>query len=473
MYLQKIQLENIKCFENIEINFTDRREKPRLMTVILGDNGVGKTTLLQAIAITLGGEKVANFLLKSLGTVYGPDLDSWAKVGSKQGYIRATIYPSKSDTGTSKSKLQVSYIVTGNEPIEAGDDIFYDRATIAAIPGQDLKPLRRNTYADHTKGWLACGYGPLRRFTDQQTSQVKDTKSSRFASLFGENEGLISIEDWLVELDRRALVEERERGSSNYSRMFNQLARTLLQVLPEEQYHAAISVNMPPELTPTDVSTYVKTTTEQGVLWLDSFGNWVTFSQLSDGYQSTMSLAGDLVSRLSRAFPETSNLLEQEGIVLIDEVDIHLHPTWQRKILAQLRQTFPKIQFIVTTHSPLVAASAREGELFVLREEQNRVVVEPVSSVQGWRADQILTSSLFDLDTTRDPETEQQLARYDELLAMRVGRELNTAQAQELANLEETLRQKLPAPGETLEQRQLQQQMQDYITETLNHEKDQ
>jgi predicted ATP-binding protein involved in virulence len=179
-----------------------------------------------------------------------------------------------------------------------------------------------------------------------------------------------------------------------------------------------------------------------------------------------MSLVGDLVSRLSGAFLNAKNLLKQEGIVLIDEVDIHLHPTWQRKILNQLRQTFPNIQFIVTTHSPLVAASAKEGELFVLKEEQNHVIVESVSSVQGWRADQILTSSLFDLDTTRDPETEQQLARYDELLAIRASGELSADQTQELAILETELGKKLPT-GETPEQRQLYQEMRNYITQTL------
>jgi predicted ATP-dependent endonuclease of OLD family len=466
MYLHKIRLENIKCFENIELDFTYGRNKPRLMTVILGDNGVGKTTLLQAIAITLGGEKVSNFLMKPSNYFYGSNLEGWARVGSNQGYIRAIIYPGKSDLGKPKRKLQVSYLVTGNEPVETKDGTFYDRSSISAIPNKDLQILRRTAYADHTQGWLACGYGPLRGFTGKQIFETKDTKSSRFASLFGQNDQLISVEDWLIELDRRDLIDKRERGTSNYGHIYNQLASTLLRMLPEEQYPATISVNMPPELAPADVSTYVKTTTDQGVLWLDSLGNSVTFSQLSDGYQSMMSLAGDLVSRLSRGFPETSNLLNQEGVVLIDEVDIHLHPTWQRKILNQLRQTFPNIQFIVTTHSPLVAASAKEGELFVLKEEQNRVVVEPAFSVQGWRADQILTSSLFDLDTTRDPETEQQLARYDELLVVRASGKLNEDQTQELASLEKELGKKLPA-GDTPEQRQLYQEMRNYITQTL------
>ncbi len=467
MYLQKIRLEKIKCFEEVEVNFSSGRNKsPRLMTVILGDNGVGKTTLLQAIAIALGGEKVSNFLQKPFSTLYGPSLERWARVGSKQGNIRATIYPGQSDEDAPKHQLQANYLVTGDEPVKAKDGTFYDRSSISAIPSKDLQVLRRTAYADHTQGWLACGYGPLRGFTGQRNFETIDAKSSRFASLFGQNEQLISVEEWLIELDRRDLVDKREGRTSNYGRIFNQLAWTLLRMLPEEHQHAQINVNIPPDMLSTVPSAYIKTTTE-GVLWLDSLGNWVTFSQLSDGYQSTMSWAGDLVSRLSRAFPSAENFLEQEGIVLIDEIDIHLHPTWQREILNQLQQTFPKIQFIVTTHSPLVAASAKEGELFVLKREQDYVIIEPTSSVQGWRADQILTSSLFKLETTRDPETEQQLARYDELLMLRTQSTLSQAQTQELANLEEVLRQKLPPPGETSEQRELQQKMQDFITQTL------
>ncbi len=441
MYLEKIRLENIKCFEDIEIDFTYGRNKPRLMTVILGDNGVGKTTLLQTIAIALGGENVTRFFL------VGP-LVEWHRIKSDGGLIQAVIVPGKSDKDAPKRKLSVGYYT------------WKDEIEIDTESNKDWEILEKTAYAMRQEGWLACGYGPLRRFTNRRISEVLDTKIDRFASLFGQNEQLIPVEDWLIELDRRALITEREGQDANYRQLFNQLAQTLLQVLPEENLEKVASINI------IDSSSYIRTTTE-GILWRDGFDNWVTLSQLSDGYQSIMSWTGDLVSRLVGAFPKTENFLDQEGIVLIDEVDLHLHPTWQRKILNQLRQTFPKIQFIVTTHSPLVAASAKEGELFVLKHEQNKVVVEPELSVQGWRVDQILTSSLFDLDTTRDPETEQQLARYDELLAVRARGKLNATQTKELDTLEEKLGQRLPPPGETPEQQQLYQEMQKYITLTL------
>jgi hypothetical protein len=465
MYLENLRLENIKCFEDLEINFMEARGKPRLMTVMLGDNGVGKSTLLQAIAIGLGGERITDLLAERLG--------NWVRIENKQGRIGATIRPGDSDPGAPKKRrLQVGYLATGDKPVTV-DGIFYDKLTISAKQSDDLQILTRTAYSEASKGWLACGYGPFRRFTDRSqtsfyfVSDIRDTKAARFASLFGDDEGLVPLEDWMIELDRRSLLAKREGRDPGYNRLFNQLAWTLLHMLPEEGPRSMIT-NVE-DLRAVDlVPRYVRTTEDQGVICSDAFGNWVPLSQLSDGYQGTMAWVGDLVSRLSRAFPQAENLLEQEGVVLIDEIDIHLHPSWQRTILSQLRQRFPKIQFIVTTHSPLVAASAEEGELIVLKREGQHVIAESESPVQGWRADQILTSSLFGLDTTRDPDTEKQLAGYDELLSKRAMGQLTEKEETQLTHLEELLRQRLPSPGETREQRELYQKMQTYIEQTLS-----
>ncbi len=439
MYLGNIQLDKIKCFDELQLDFMDgRNNEPRLMTVILGDNGVGKTTLLQAIAVTLGGTEITGPI---------PDYINWIQVGSQKGHFQANIHFGKST----------------KKPL--GQRTYKNKCSLSKYPihniGFSMMPNKFN------KDDLACGYGPLRHFTNHRFSEAQDSRQSRMASLFGQSDALIPIEAWLLELDRRALIEEREGQDSKYRKTFEQVAKTLLRMMPEEHLKQITD-----DINSVDLSTFVKTTTEQGLLWFDGLGNWVSLSQLSDGYQSIMAWTGDLVYRLSNAFPKAENLLEQEGVVLIDEVDIHLHPNWQRKILDQLRQTFPKIQFIVTTHSPLVAASAKEDELFVLKREQDKVIIEAEAAVQGWRADQILTSPLFDLDSTRTPKTEQQLARYDELLILQAQGKLDTTQTQELVNLEDTLRHILPPPGETAEQRQLHQKMQDYIAQTLKREID-
>jgi predicted ATP-binding protein involved in virulence len=106
---------------------------------------------------------------------------------------------------------------------------------------------------------------------------------------------------------------------------------------------------------------------------------------------------------------------------LVDEIDLHLHPLWQRKLIGHLSQHFPNVQFIVSAHSPLIvqAASGVNANIALLKEEGDHVVIDnDVTSIRGWRIDQILTSDLFDLPTARPPEFDQAIARRRELLTM-------------------------------------------------------
>ena len=92
--------------------------------------------------------------------------------------------------------------------------------------------------------------------------------------------------------------------------------------------------------------------------------------QLSDGERSLLAIVADLIRRLSLANPEISDPLLGAGVVLVDEIELHLHPTWQRNVIEKLRTTFPNIQFIATTHSPFVIQSLRAGELINLDPEE-------------------------------------------------------------------------------------------------------
>src|SRR5262249_32648649 len=109
--------------------------------------------------------------------------------------------------------------------------------------------------------------------------------------------------------------------------------------------------------------------------------------------------------------------LSQPAIVLVDEIDLHLHPHWQRRIVADLTRHFPKIQFIATAHSPLMVQSATDANLAVLREQDGQVVIENRPYfVKNWRVDQILTSDLFGITSARDPYTESLIAERNTLL---------------------------------------------------------
>jgi predicted ATP-binding protein involved in virulence len=133
-----------------------------------------------------------------------------------------------------------------------------------------------------------------------------------------------------------------------------------------------------------------------------------------------LALSGDLVWRLIQSFPDTTNPLREEGVVLIDELDIHLHPLWQRDIAQLLQEQFPNLQFIVATHSPLIASGAGENALTLkFSMADGKAVVDPVKNISALSVDYILRSPAFDLISPYSPQTQGKIDEYDELLARR------------------------------------------------------
>ncbi|MFT5619683.1 MAG: putative ATP-binding protein involved in virulence, partial [Arenicella sp.] len=158
---------------------------------------------------------------------------------------------------------------------------------------------------------------------------------------------------------------------------------------------------------------------EVEVFFKTSFG-WVTIDQLSLGYRTMMAWMVDFTSNLFDRYPESENPLAEPAILLVDEIDLHLHPTWQKKLTGFLLEKFPKTQFIVTAHSPLVIQSAAEHNLVLLKKTEDGKDVEidnnPVS-VKNWRIEQILTSDLFGLETTLPPKTEELMRQRNQILS--------------------------------------------------------
>ena len=122
-------------------------------------------------------------------------------------------------------------------------------------------------------------------------------------------------------------------------------------------------------------------------------------------------------------YPKSKNPLAEPAIVLVDEIDLHLHPTWQRKLMDHLSKTFPRTQFIVTAHSPLFAQAAQDANLVLLKRDPTSGVVvilqgeDQLPNISNWRIDQILTSDLFGLDTSRPPQIEPLVKCRQNLLA--------------------------------------------------------
>lgn len=148
-------------------------------------------------------------------------------------------------------------------------------------------------------------------------------------------------------------------------------------------------------------------------------GKEIRIDQLSDGEKCLIALVGDLARRLAIANPQRENPLEGEGIVLIDEIDLHLHPGWQRKILANLARTFPGCQFVVSTHSPQVLGEAEPRQIRLLaQDEEHGFTYSIPTQAKGLSSNDILDELMRPGgDTlTRNDEVQQQLDKLSQLI---------------------------------------------------------
>lgn len=442
MYIEELHLQNIKCFKDLHIDFRDENDNPRKWTVLLGENGVGKSTLLQAVALCLCGHDDAERLLvtattgriaRGEGTPEQPrprdGFTLLCPVDGKSCSMAATFRVSEVDTpgGGDQPLTLVAYCLGAS-----GWQLEQTRS-LDVWHGSRRRELQLWDGAD--RGYFVCGYGPARR---QGQPAMLGTNpiprgEARLATLFVETELLTPGSTMLRQAHYRSLAAQEAPIPGDRGRQLEAMTKALRGLLPEVG-----RIEVGPEQ----------------VLLETPFGE-LSPEQLSDGYRAMLAWVLDLIGHLADAFPDSDDLLACEGVVLVDEVDAHLHPAWQRDVIFTLRDTFPNLQFIVTTHSPLTVQGARDGEVVVLRRDGSKVVADTdLASVQGWRADQVLTSDLFGLETTRDPGTEKALNRRRGLLA----KKKRTAREQaELEALGQELTVKLPPSGDTAEERTAQQ----------------
>lgn len=407
MYLKKIILRNIKCFSELELDFAPSGT-PRHWTTILGQNGLGKSTLLQAIGVTLAGPGGIRELL--------PIAEGWVRTGFPFGTIEAELFWTEGDAQTpkwpKKTPYTARYAVIGEtaDPEKlpallasqyAGVPIIVDWPGEAGTPkerekiSKDMSRLKQTGYAESKLGWFACGYGPFRRLSGgaQAADRIlySGRKSARFITLFREDAALTNATDWLI-----ALYNTGRDGEESSQRTLEQIKKAFQEeLLPQP---AELLVNA-----------------QSALLQIDGFAP-VPFRDLSDGYRSMLAMAIDLLRWISLAFPNEDNLMNVTGVVLIDELDAHAHPSWQRQMGHWLRRKFPNLQFIVATHSPFLAQVADEpgGNIVLISTPYGVGQRADVESVEYWRADQILTD-LMDLKTTRSPEVERKITRFRKL----------------------------------------------------------
>lgn len=229
-----------------------------------------------------------------------------------------------------------------------------------------------------------------------------------FLTLFENNRKLFSPDQWL--LDTR-LKELEAKESGQEVAMTSDVAKSLLEsLLNDEEEDRAIKIEIKGS--------------ERKVYYTERNAARVGFDQLSSGYQSVMVWVADLVARMSEAQPSVKSLEDFEAIVLVDEVGLHLHPKWEYTIMRKLRRHFPKIQFIVTTHSPVLLMGASDDAIIykIQKEEGQTQIVGTIKQEQlsKMMANQIITSPLFGLDRTAPPNFDSKNATDSDFIEAKI-----------------------------------------------------
>ena len=419
MWVEELRLDNIKCFDGSTLRFA-KKEEPHRWVTFLSENGGGKSTALQALAVLLAGpESVQKLAPRPIG---------WLRDENKAGLIATRVHQGVNDPGQHgddkvRRAFGYSFHVTGSRPLTIRNRSYSEPAIIESKES-NLSWLRQNAFAAMGKGWFAAGYGAFRRLTRSNRilipSLEPQARFTNFVTQFNEDEPLSAFEQWMVYLDYRI-----GKLNDNDARRKQEIGIAAINsLLPEGVEFDSVS--------------------GEGRIYFNINGIPVPTTSLSDGYRSILALSGDLVWRLLNTFPDSPHPLHEEGVVLIDELDIHLHPVWQQKIAGLLRVQFPNIQFIVATHSPLIAAGAGEDALtlkFDIVDGKSRVT--EVRDIAAMNVDRILQSEAFGLVSPYSPQTQAKIDRYDDLKR----RKRKPNEEKELAQLEMFMEEARPFGG--------------------------
>lgn len=447
MYLKSISLRDLRCFRDLRLEFPERDGGHAGWFVLLGGNATGKTSLLQAMACALVGPFASQYLVQP---------QAWLRQGCTLGEIKAELLPSAQPPAVPEV-LASEITLTGKEPVSLDGETY--AAPQMVLRGSDRERLVKGPYAARGPGAFVCGYGAFRRFSQGSVPRDDMPQSARIASLFGETTST-SLLGWLQGL-YAASLDPKNPAREVHARDL-EIARGVLD-----------------ELLPRPVKVHT-IDTRSVTFHAPGIEGGVELSDLSDGYRSFLAFALDLLqqlqlqpgglSQIAAAREEGCTPLQTSGVVLIDEADLHLHPSWQRHLGRWLTTMFPRMQFIVSTHSPFIAQSATPGGLFVLAPDNQGGITarKPTERADGLTPQQILQSPLFGLDETRDPETERLLARHRELLSRQkwhMG--LSPEHQAELEQIEQELGARQVGVGESLTELERRKAMEDFVTQTL------
>jgi energy-coupling factor transporter ATP-binding protein EcfA2 len=327
VYITSLHIENLRCFAeaDLEMQYPGRKNKQELrlpnVNLLLGNNGSGKTTVLKAIAMSVLAPFIHSSGFHPYHLVRQPARDKVANINAQ-----LIAHEHEIDKSQPRDK-QLTYPMAGRiTRTPNGDEIFngFPGTTYEVVPpihyeadGLQALPL---------SSFFIVGYGATRlvedpvKFDQSVRRRNRSIRYERVAGLFENYFSLYPLANWLPQYKAK-----------NLSR-YKQVVDLINQLLPENARFLA--------------------KLEQGDYLFEINGTPAPFGALPDGYQAFIGWITDLLAHLCTSQPKDLKLVEVPGVVLVDEIDLHLHPDWQRSVVATIAEALPNLQFVFTTHSP-------------------------------------------------------------------------------------------------------------------------
>ena len=357
MKIESFSIQNYKCIKDLAVDCRGADGEIKQWTVLLGENNTGKTNVLRALS-----------LLRPLESEVEIECDGNKSIATKYGPTVLVAHPS----------TVIKAMLTGG--VEWGID--RSSRTVWA------DPIDLNIY----------GYG-VSRYPARVALSEREAKPGE--TLFRASARLSDFHEWLLQLD----YSQKSGSEKSQKRL--------------EKMHDLVKSDLFPGVT--DFS-FKKDGDNEHVVVVFSAGKDgdVWFEDLGFGYQTTLTWLADFCKRMFELYPDAENPLHEEAVVLVDELDLHLHPKWQRDLVPTLSKICPNVQFIVTTHSPHVLQSMEDVNLYVLKrgEEDGEVAFKhcPRSDFRGWTVEDILSETMGLNEKIHSDYYNQQVEDFNEAL---------------------------------------------------------
>ncbi len=363
MKINKIELKNFRSFEHLEIVFDKQ------MNIIVGGNGYGKSTILDIISILLS-QYTTKLTFKKTRNLEDSDI----KLGSKttENSINATI-----------NKENLTWSVARKETFNKNKQLSKNIKELTGVTNQLLETLD----IDKNTNIPLVAYYAVNRAVINVPLNIKNKQE--FNQLSAYNKSLTIGTDFktFFEWFREEEDWENEQKNSNNNNFKEPKLNAVRNAIKRLTGFENIKINRKPTLQ----------------MLVQKDGIDLDINQLSDGEKCLFAMTGDLARRLALANPSLSDSLLGEGVILIDEIDLHLHPEWQRMIISKLTKVFPNCQFIISTHSPQVLGGVKPNNIIKLN---NNGGYEVPNDSYGWNTDIILEDIMGALPRVQEAQND-------------------------------------------------------------------